>query len=187
MIKSYLEKVKKELFDERDMLEREFLKLQNRILEIDRFAEILEGESDSNYNTFTPRTNYMENVNKLRELKEEKREIDIKISKNRNDFQINANRQKEIDEIVDYIQRKKIEMEREKELYIAEKNKYFSDEVEKMEEIIVKIESAVSYMEIDRNRSKIEMENYLPQLKDGIEKMKMSLNEKNRDVSRETL
>lgn len=56
MIREYLEKIQKELIDQKRETEKKIISLENTEKENIKFIELLDETNDPNYEAFTPRT-----------------------------------------------------------------------------------------------------------------------------------
>ncbi|MFR3192001.1 MAG: hypothetical protein ACLTOM_11295 [Roseburia sp.] len=69
MIREYLEKIQKELIDQKRETEKKIISLENTEKENIKFIELLDEINDPNYEAFTPRTVNDRNKEKINELK----------------------------------------------------------------------------------------------------------------------
>ncbi len=192
MLRSYFEKIKERELVEKIKLEKKSSYLKNRIKEIDRFIEILTEKCDPNYDSFTPRQGDIKNKDKILELTKEKEKINICMIENENQIKVNEDNLKELENIMSYIENMELEKQKEEQNDLSEEeeetefilddthekeseDKYLKCKIEKIEQIVKKIESAILFIDVDRNRSKIEFYNLVPQLKSEINDIKTSL------------
>ena len=67
MIREYLEKIQKELIDQKRETEKKIISLENTEKENIKFIELLDEINDPNYEAFTPRTVNARNKEKINE------------------------------------------------------------------------------------------------------------------------
>lgn len=75
MVKDYLEKMKQDLIDRRDLINEQIVSCENQLKENEKFIQVLEDTTDPNYEVFTPREINSFNRKKVVELKEEQKAI----------------------------------------------------------------------------------------------------------------
>ena len=75
MIREYLEKIQKELIDQKRETEKKIISLENTEKENIKFIELLDEINDPNYEAFTPRTVNARNKEKINELKVQQKNI----------------------------------------------------------------------------------------------------------------
>lgn len=80
MVISYLERLQSEYLDQKLELEKSIAALEINLKEKIEFAKILEDSSDSTYESFTPREVNSKNKIRIKELKEQEKDIQQQIS-----------------------------------------------------------------------------------------------------------
>lgn len=73
MIRAYLEKIKVQLSDEINELEKRKITLEHSIIENEKFMELLDEGNDPYFESFTPRTVNSRNKEKISELDQQKK------------------------------------------------------------------------------------------------------------------
>ncbi|MEE1101683.1 MAG: histidine kinase [Agathobacter sp.] len=86
MIVEYLEKTKEDFVNQKDSLLSELNEYENRYKENIKMIQLLEEKMDTSYESFTPREVNSYNKDKIKELSEEQKKIDVIIQEKRKDI-----------------------------------------------------------------------------------------------------
>lgn len=86
MIVEYLEKIKEDFVNQKDSLLSELNEYENRYKENIKMIQLLEEKMDTSYESFTPREVNSYNKDKIKELSEEQKKIDVIIQEKRKDI-----------------------------------------------------------------------------------------------------
>ena len=86
MIVEYLEKTKEDFVNQKDSLLSELNEYENRYKENIKMIQVLEEKMDTSYESFTPREVNSYNKDKIKELSEEQKKIDVVIQEKRKDI-----------------------------------------------------------------------------------------------------
>lgn len=86
MIVEYLEKTKEDFVNQKDSLLSELNEYENRYKENIKMIQLLEEKMDTSYESFTPREVNSYNKDKIKELSEEQKKIDVVIQEKRKDI-----------------------------------------------------------------------------------------------------
>ena len=86
MIVEYLEKTKEDFVNQKDSLLSELNEYENRYKENIKMIQLLEEKMDTSYESFTPREVNSYNKDKIKELSEEQKKIDVIILEKRKDI-----------------------------------------------------------------------------------------------------
>lgn len=186
MTREYLEKIQKELLEEKIELEKERTRLNNAIKENTKFIQLLDETNDPNYESFTPRTVNVRNKEKIQELRnelkeilEQKKELSLRINDNHMHLdECNAvikyerDRESYIDNNIEannadyklkYLEAQEIERQRiARELH--------DSTVQDLTGMLHKIELSRKVMDVDPQRCKLELANVSDHIKNVIRK-----------------
>lgn len=172
MIKKYLETHLEELIQNKLTLENKKLECDNQIKELNRFIELLEEKNDTSFESFTPREVNPKNKEKIKELQGKCRALQKQVAEI-------EEKQKEskasIDELTAMLQYMKTEesVQRNKlENVSREKSQQIENITGELEAMIQKLNHSLQFVEVDLTRSKLELQQLVPQLEDVVTKMK---------------
>lgn len=179
MIKEYFEKQQEELLDQKADYEKRYIHMENQIKEIEKFIDLLEEKNDPNFESFTPRDINKKNKMKIKSLLEEKKNLIL----NKNDILSKINDcKRKMDELQAMIHSlKKEQNQKKEEERFREKNeaiklsllKYVSREkgnelkyffpfiFSEVTDINEKLKQVLNWMDLDRIRSKVELQQIL--------------------------
>ena len=184
MIREYLEKIQKELIDQKRETEKKIISLENTEKENIKFIELLDEINDPNYEAFTPRTVNARNKEKINELKVQQKNIIKEKSELQNKLYDVQRRLEECQSI--------IQCEREKETiaqqYQEEDNAEYKIQlleaqemerqriardlhdstVQDLTSMLHKIELSMRVMDMDSQRCKMELSNVLDNIRNVI-------------------
>lgn len=174
MIKSYLKKLQNEYLEDKLNVEREINNIQIRIKENEKFIELLEETNDMSFESFTPREVHTRNKDKIIELKEEHRQLNECLEKQKIKYDELVQQLDELNEVIEYyktdIMSKKVSISEDLQNSITEK----------LQTAMQKIEFCNRLVDIDSVRCKLELNMISDILCDVIK-------ETEKNVSRETL
>lgn len=174
MIKSYLKKLQNEYLEDKLNVEREINSIQTRIKENEKFIELLEETNDMSFESFTPREVHTRNKDKIIELKEEYRQLNECLEKQKIKHDELAQQLDELSEVIEFyktdIMSKKVSISEDLQNSITEK----------LQTAMQKIEFCNRLVDIDSVRCKLELNMISDILCDVIK-------ETEKNVSRETL
>jgi hypothetical protein len=190
MIEEYFRKQQENLLDQKLNLEKEYTKILNQIVETEKFIELLEEKSDPNFESFTPRDVNVKNRSEIKSLQETKK----KLSEEKNTIKIRIDECRlKIEEFQTFLhsvreEKTKIEEERkvrqEQVLSNLDILKYVSCEKEQltdkfkeaivnpMSELIQKVKQINQFMNLDRERARLELQ----QLSSNMEAIESNIN-----------
>lgn len=184
MIREYLEKIQKELIDQKRETEKKIISLENTEKENIKFIELLDEINDPNYEAFTPRTVNARNKEIINELKVQQKNIIKEKSELQNKLYDVQRRLEECQSI--------IQCEREKETiaqqYQEEDNAEYKIQlleaqemerqriardlhdstVQDLTSMLHKIELSMRVMDMDSQRCKMELSNVLDNIRNVI-------------------
>ncbi len=176
MIKNYFEKMMNQLLEEKSRLEKKQILIDNRINEIDRFVEILDEKNDTSFESFTPREVNSKNKEKIRELDQERRnlqkvQVDIKHKlveneKSREELTIM------MQEIENQEAQIKKETEAEEEAVSRENVEELGSAMDDIESIMKRIHASMQYIDVDMVRSKLELRQLIPRLDESLKRIR---------------
>lgn len=178
MIKQYLEKTMNAFLDDKSSLDKKNTDIQNRIEEIERFIEILSEKNDPSFESFTPREVNAKNKEKIKELEEEKKILQKDLLELKKKIDENEKSRDEIDSMLQYLKKQRMEERAEEKLIEEqenvshEKNNEIRDELEEVDAILNKVNTSLQFISVDTARTKLELQQLLPQLELQIEKIK---------------
>ena len=178
MIKQYFETLINTLFDEKHQLEKKNTDMENRIKEIDRFIEILEEKNDTSFESFTPREVNSKNKEMIRELEQEKKNLQKDLIDVKQKIKENEKSREEFDSMIAYMkdqeleQKEKQKLEQKKKNVSHEKSIEFEEQLSKINKVFQKANSALQFIDVDPMRAKIELRLLLQQLEKQIENLK---------------
>lgn len=188
MIREYLEKIQKELIDQKRETEKKIISLENTEKENIKFIELLDEINDPNYEAFTPRTVNARNKEKINELKVQQKNIIKEKSELQNKLYDVQRRLEECQSI--------IQCEREKETiaqqYQEEDNEEYKVQLleaqemerQRLQEIymilqyrilpvcFIRLELSMRVMDMDSQRCKMELSNVLDNIRNVIKQYK---------------
>ncbi len=195
MIKKYFESMQSELLDEKISLEKLCLEKENRIKEIEQFIRLLEEKNDPNFESFTPREVNIRNKDKIKLLQEEKKGIRKELDIARHSLKENEINWSKLSEITRYVKEEELKkiVDKEKNEYQKDRGvevlQYVSREKEKVKDILQKdllndisniyhkMQLSLQLMDVDVNRSKIELRQLLPDMSNLVENIQNHINE----------
>lgn len=186
MIEEYLKKKQEKLFDEKLDSEKSFVNLENRIKEIDRFIELLEEKIDPNFESFTPRDVEAKNKASIQKLKSEKAELQGQKDKLKQKVDNLKLEEKEIQSLLHSVKLDKLQEEKQSTLsenqleektnilpldilsYVSREKQIFFSEIkdsiiDHIPNLIQKLKLASQFIELDRERAKIELHQLITQ------------------------
>lgn len=178
MIKQYLEKTMNAFLDDKSSLDKKNTDIQNRIEEIERFIEILSEKNDPSFESFTPREVNAKNKEKIKESEEEKKILQKDLLELKKKIDENEKSRDEIDSMLQYLKKQRMEERAEEKLIEEqenvshEKNNEIRDELEEVDAILNKVNTSLQFISVDTARTKLELQQLLPQLELQIEKIK---------------
>lgn len=182
MIEEYFRKLQESLLNDKLNLEKDYTRIENQIMETEKFIDLLEEKSDPNFESFTPREVNVKNRSEIKGLLEEKK----RLQKEKSNLKIKIEECKsKIEEFQSFLhcvkeEQIKLEQERKSRENLVVDNmeilNYVSCEKEKllliMSESILypivdmnqKINRIIQFVDIDRERAKLELQ----QLNEGM-------------------
>jgi hypothetical protein len=186
MIEEYFRKEQESLLDDKLKLEKDYTRIVNQIKETEKFIQLLEEKSDPNFESFTPREVNVKNRTEIKNLQdtkktllEEKNSIIRRIDECRCKIE-------EFQTFLHCVKEQKMELEKKKEIkkkqlisnldilqYVSrERNNSIkvlnNSIIDPIMDINRKIERILQYIDLDRERAKIELQ----QICIGMEEIK---------------
>lgn len=178
MIKRYLEKTMNILLDEKSNLYKKNTNIQNQIEEIERFIELLSEKNDPSFESFTPRQVNAKHKEKIEELEKEKKVLKKNLVELKSKIDENEKSIDELDSILQYVKKKEVEdtaeirIIEEQENVSRETKNLIRNELEEADTILNKVNVSLQFINVDTTRTRMELQQLVPQLKLKIEKIK---------------
>lgn len=176
MIEEYFRKQQESLLDEKLNLEKEYTKILNQIVETEKFIELLEEKSDPNFESFTPRDVNVKNRSEIKCLQETKK----KLSEEKNTIKIRIDecrlKIEEFQTFLHSVREEKTKIEEERKVrqeqvlsnldilkYVSCEKEQLTDKLKEaivhpMSELIQKVKQINQFMNVDRERARLELQ-----------------------------
>ena len=174
MIKKYLETHMEELLQTKTSLENKRTECSNQKKELDRFIEILEEKNDSSFEAFTPREVNPKNKAKIKELQEKRKTLQKKISEIEEKQKKNAAAMEELNAMLHYVKKEEILQKNKIENVSREKSEQLENIETELEAVLLKLKNSLQFIEVDQTRSRLELQQLIPQIENILQKINHS-------------
>ena len=174
MIKKYLETHMEELLQTKTALENKRTECSNQKKELDRFIEILEEKNDSSFEAFTPREVNPKNKAKIKELQEKRKTLQKKISEIEEKQKKNAAAMEELNAMLHYVKKEETLQKNKIENVSREKSEQLENIETELEAVLLKLKNSLQFLEVDQTRSKLELQQLIPQIENILQKINHS-------------
>lgn len=157
MTKAYLEKIRAQLVEEKNALEKQRFYLENAMEENKKFVELLDESNDPNFESFTPRAVNGRNKEKIEELNQQQKHLIGEKSQIEEKMLSVTTQLEECNQVLQH----------EYEL-----NRIMQHEeatVDKLTDILQKLQLSLEFVDVDTQRCRLEISDVIKSVENMIE------------------
>ena len=136
--------------------------------------EILEEKNDSSFEAFTPREVNPKNKAKIKELQEKRKTLQKKISEIEEKQKKNTAAMEELNAMLHYVKKEETLQKNKIENVSREKSEQLENIETELEAVLLKLKNSLQFIEVDQTRSKLELQQLIPQIENILQKINHS-------------